>query len=487
MSRSAEADSIAQANGRPGPARLGVAVLAIAYLAVLVTLALLLRDDARLRGDFVVYVSGEDRWTLYRTETEYLMLLNSLAPPPGQGSVPLAAVRLSLDVFYARNETLKASRAALGHSGALPEYAAAVRAIDQAIAEADAILADEPGPLLSDAALLALRRDFAPLAETIAELRQRSLTLTSAERTALREAGLRSESNIRLTVGGLVALTFVVTLALLWVARREHRAAQRWQELNRSLRVARARLSQSAETAETANRAKSEFLANMSHELRTPLNAIIGFSELMETETFGPIGNEHYRGYAADIRRSGHHLLAIVGDILDLERIEAGRRQLEETRCEIAALFGEAVKLVEPQAAAKGLSLRWSAETGLPAFRADARALIQTLVNLLGNAVKFTPAGGSVTLAAARTGNGDIEFSVNDSGVGMDEADIPRALAPFGQIKSSVYLRQQEGTGLGLPIAKSLVELHGGSLALASAPGQGTTVTIRLPAKRVLD
>ncbi|MFO1057743.1 MAG: PAS domain S-box protein [Dongiaceae bacterium] len=236
--------------------------------------------------------------------------------------------------------------------------------------------------------------------------------------------------------------------------------------------------------ADRANRAKSEFLARVSHELRTPLNGILGFSELMRTEALGPLGGR-YREFSQDIHDSGAHLLAIINDILDIAKVEAGRLELREEEFGLAELLDTVRRLVAGRAEAAGLALAVDAAAGLPALRADRRALKQVLLNLLSNAIKFTPAGGAVRLQAARGSAGDIVLVVRDDGIGISAEDIPRVLEPFGQVDSALA-RRHAGAGLGLTISRALVELHGGRLELDSMPGLGTTVTVRLPPERVL-
>ncbi|MDJ0948384.1 MAG: PAS domain S-box protein [Alphaproteobacteria bacterium] len=239
------------------------------------------------------------------------------------------------------------------------------------------------------------------------------------------------------------------------------------------------------EHAQAASRAKSEFLANMSHELRTPLNAIIGFSEMMKGELLGPLGDDNYRQYAHDIHESGSHLLSLINDILDLSKIEAGKFELEEATIDIGRSIAASVRLIRPRAEEAGLKLMIDVSPGLPALSADERALKQILLNLLSNAVKFTPRGGTVTVAASVDADGRPSISVSDSGIGMAEDELATAMSSFGQIDST-YTRQHQGTGLGLPLVKALVELHGGQFQLDSAPGKGTTATARLPAARIV-
>ena len=237
--------------------------------------------------------------------------------------------------------------------------------------------------------------------------------------------------------------------------------------------------------ARAADRAKSEFLAAMSHELRTPLNAIIGFSEIIKDETFGPVGSIQYRDYGSDIHESGQHLLGLINDILDLSKIESGTDELHEDKIEIPEIIRSALMLVGHRADQGGVKLELELADQLPALRADERKLKQILVNLLSNAVKFTDAGGEVALWAwCRMGSGYV-FQIVDTGIGIAPEDIPKALSRFGQVDGDLN-RQYEGTGLGLPLTKALVEQHGGVLDLQSQVGVGTTVTVRFPAERIV-
>ena len=237
--------------------------------------------------------------------------------------------------------------------------------------------------------------------------------------------------------------------------------------------------------AEAASRAKSKFLAAMSHELRTPLNAIIGFSEVLKDELFGPVGSVKNHDYVCDINQSGQHLLALINDILDLSKVESGADELHDEDIEIAEVIGSVEMLVKERADKGGVELEFEIPDELPELRADLRKLKQILVNLLSNAIKFTEPGGKVTLGTWCRLDSGIVFQIADTGIGLATEDIPKALSPFSQVDSDLS-RKYEGTGLGLPLSKGLVEMHSGSLDMQSEVGVGTTVTVRFPAERIV-
>ena len=244
-------------------------------------------------------------------------------------------------------------------------------------------------------------------------------------------------------------------------------------------KAAEEKLTQAWVDADLGNRAKSEFLANMSHELRTPLNAIIGFSEVICEQMLGPLGDQKYLEYMHDIHASGMHLLAIVNDVLDMAKIEAGKLELRRTPIAVGAMFDESIRMVSERARSRSIRLtvdRLEAETVV----ADERAIKQVTLNLLSNAVKFSPDRGRVSVRALAARDGSFVLEVEDHGIGMTAAGIERALQPFGQV-STPETRPQSGTGLGLPITKGLVEAHGGSMVIESAAGRGTTVRVVLP------
>lgn len=246
------------------------------------------------------------------------------------------------------------------------------------------------------------------------------------------------------------------------------------------VRAARDALADARDAAVNANLSKTRFFANMSHELRTPLNAVIGFSQLLETDIFAGRRVE----YAGLIRRSGEHLLELVNDLLDMSKIESGRLELDETDVDLRGLIAECCRLVEPRLRTMRLRLVQNTAGDLPSVTGDPRALRQIVLNLLTNAIKFSRADGTIEIFASVVSAGEMAFSVRDNGIGIALADQARIFEPYARSRQEIA-RKQEGTGLGLPIVKGLVEAHGGRISLESAPDRGTCVTIWLPAHRV--
>ncbi|MCU0817858.1 MAG: ATP-binding protein [Beijerinckiaceae bacterium] len=256
-------------------------------------------------------------------------------------------------------------------------------------------------------------------------------------------------------------------------------------ELIHEIEQTNIRLKEATKHAEDANAAKSKFLATMSHELRTPLNAILGFSEVIRGEMFGPVGNEQYKSYVNDIHESGTHLLELINEVLDLSRIEAGKHELQEEAIDLVSTIDACVHMLDLRAKGRGLIVRTAYTETMPRLWADERAIRQVALNLLSNAIKFTPQGAEIVVKAGWTASGGQYFSVKDNGMGIPEDEIETVLSTFGR-GSQALKNADPGSGLGLPIVKSLVELHGGAFRLTSKVREGTEVTAIFPATRVM-
>lgn len=301
---------------------------------------------------------------------------------------------------------------------------------------------------------------------------------------------LTLQADLLHSILALIAIT--AEFYFVWLALRLNTSTLQMIELRAQkdgliadLEEAKTKAEDAQRRAEDANLAKSRFLATMSHELRTPLNAVLGFSDIMKNELFGPHGVASYKEYSTDIHKSGEHLLNLINEILDLSRIEAGRYKLDEKSVSAELIARDCQKLMQIRARERGIKLTSSFQSKLPNLWVDERAIRQIWLNLISNAVKFTPPGGHVAIEVYATAAGDIALAVTDTGPGIPEHEIPLVLSSFGQ---SAHTRRhdEEGAGLGLPIVKGLAELHGGRLEVDSVLRQGTRMTVILPAGRLL-
>jgi|GEM_PF-4457665 len=283
-----------------------------------------------------------------------------------------------------------------------------------------------------------------------------------------------------------VIVLYVVVVALtMFVAIFEQRRLNAVAAMMQA-RVESERLADEARgIAMQENLRKSEFLAHMSHEIRTPLNAIIGFSQVLDGEMFGPVGSAKNREYVKDILYSGEHLLSVINDILDMAKVDAGKWDIQPTQLPLSELCDAVLRLAKQRALHEGVQVVVNTPDRAVMIEVDERTLRQALLNLLINAIKFSDSGMTVSLNAALLTNGDLELTVADQGPGMSAADIAKALSPF-ETSASKNARKRSDTGLGLPLARKFIELHGGELRIASTPGAGTQASLRLPASRVL-
>lgn len=282
--------------------------------------------------------------------------------------------------------------------------------------------------------------------------------------------------------GGAAAVS---TAALMRCRRRLAGARAERDRLAGQVEHLTAALATAQAAADSDRQSKAQFLATMSHELRTPLNAIIGFSEIIETEVMGPVGERLYVSYAGDIRESAVHLLELINTILDVANADGGGGHMAERPVSPAGLVNASLRLMRDRAGRSRVTLAADVDDTTPAVMADEGMVMRMLDNVLSNAVKFTPAGGSVTVSVAEDGDGGLVFRITDTGIGMAEEALERIFDPFFQVDGRLN-RHYEGAGLGLALTRALLLRHGGTIALDSTPGQGTTVSLRFPPERVL-
>jgi signal transduction histidine kinase len=392
----------------------------------------------------------------------------------------LEQVRTWFDVLWARLDILRNSRGAEVLAEA-PDYLPMIDRMEAAMRAADpTIAALKPGARDTAAAMVAM----APL---IPEVQ----TLLSAANFETDLVGMQQVAAIRQSYTVLLAsLSAAVTISLLLIVlqfrdiRAQHRLLNEREAAIATLREREAELEAASRRAADADEAKSFFLANMSHELRTPLNAILGFSEMLARETFGPLGQPRYQGYANDIHKSASHLLEIINDILTLTRIEAGKLQIDRQPVDVAEVWEFAAGMLKEKMEEALLKLELRLPEDLPRLNGDNRALRQVAINLLSNAIKFTPAGGAITVSAG-SGPQGLTVTVADSGVGLSPEDVKRVFTPYVQVANPL-VRRNDGVGLGLALVRTLVELHGGQAAIESKPGQGTKVILKFPRNRLV-
>lgn len=300
---------------------------------------------------------------------------------------------------------------------------------------------------------------------------------------AFMEKGRHGTREVRILKKDGTVADVLVTTALMELTQKRRFMVSTMRDVTERKNMMR-KLRRAKEDSDMANRAKSSFLANMSHELRNPLNAIIGFSEMINNQTFGPVNNPKYEEYIGDIHFSARHLLDIINDVLDMSKIEAGKVNLMESEVEVDDVMRSVGRIMQTRAQEAQVSLHTDIPDGLPHMKADQRLLRQILINLVSNAVKFSPPGADVHIRA-RGNDNSLTIEVTDEGAGIPENKLRYVMEPFGQVNDPRSFTGR-GTGLGLPLAKAMVELHGGQIALDSREGAGTTVTMVFPSTRLI-
>lgn len=453
---------------RSGVARHGwhvaLVVLAITGIVAMVALS---RDAATSLAALSRSPIDNHTWAAIQTQLEHERF-QSLARLARTGSTEVSReefverfeILVSRHTFLSKGKVRLALQRLPGFETFLGELALVMAAVEN---EIEAI--DERPLATTAAAIMPL---IAPLDRPLKRLAAEALQATSVV-TSQHQLNLATLLN---HVTGLFVL-FGASVTVVGIAM--YRQSRRVQESESQIRDALDKLSE-------ANTAKSRFLANISHELRTPLNAIMGFSEVMQMQLFGPLGRR-YSEYAHDIHRSAEHLLALITDVLDMARIDAGGMTIREKRVDLAETCGAAVLFLRDRAAAKSVMLTYAPGPQLEIY-ADPRALRQVVTNLLGNAIKFTPADGEVTFSWTIALDGALHLTIADTGIGIPAGELARVTEPFHRAGNAIDV-SEGGTGLGLAITRSLVELHGGRLELSSRVGEGTVATVVLPKHRL--
>jgi signal transduction histidine kinase len=431
-------------------------------------------------------------WAIAATEVEtlrYSHALDLLARTPEDEALR-EETRRRFDTTWSRVDVLKH-----GQEGKplfrLPGYPETLEAFDQVLIAHDPLIAR-----LETATPAELRQAFAEISTIIPRLREAFLLIVADPNyNGLRSSAAQDELEVRLAVlliglGTLIVVLFILLISEISGTKRLLRHSDAMvavlREREAELATLHAASQQARQEAEEANNAKTAFLANMSHELRTPLHSILGFSETIKRASFGPIQPPRYAEYVGHIHQSAEHLFSLVEDLLSLTRIEARQYTLNETRLDLAAPCRFAVDLLRSKAEAGGISLTLGEAPAPPVvIFADLRTVRQCVLNLANNAVKFTPAGGSVSVTWGLNAAGEAELTVADTGIGISADEQESVFDPFYQVDHGLA-RQHTGAGLGLPLVKSLIELHGGRVTLVSRPGDGSRFTLTFPKDRLI-
>lgn len=459
----------------PGPERLHRVVFWICAtfsLGGIVAVTLLLSVSERHLKSLIDQPNDNATWVVAQVEIELYRLRKSLTELAA-GRTSLGTAQLRLDILVSRILLLDSPIIAEFHPATVTDP---IQDRLMSIVEKvqNQLQSYERSGAVLDPALAAIDAAENDVHHFVIQTTLGVAKGRSAQAAALAAA----ETNMRSTMAVVLALLVFLVVWLLWQRKV-------LQSLVTQLQASTQQLKHAADQAKAANAAKSHFLASMSHELRTPLNAIIGFSDLMRQEPWGSLGNSRYKGYTRDILQAGRHLLSLVSDILDLSKIESGRFQLFDENVDLNEEVALASAFVQTAAFKAQVAIDIHIASDLPPLQADSRRLRQVFVNLISNAVRFSPPDSTVTVKAEQTTDGAIVISVNDTGAGMTADQLTEAFIPFAQVTSDAH-KARDGTGLGLPLSKYLVEAHGGVLTLNSRPGLGTSAIVSLPPWRVL-
>ena len=443
--------------------------LAAAGFSILLFVGLRQFEEQRIAIQDVFITGG---WTAVQTQVEISRFLESLGAFMTGGESYREDLNLRFEILLSRiGVLLVGEESSLVRAKPWAQVLIDDLAADVAVLE-PTLIAITPDDVAS---YHKIRDTLRPYLRPFQELSRETIVSIRIDRG--RSEINRATRRVKMAFGGI----FLSVVPLLLLLYRKIRTGQ---ILHNAAELARRQAVREKEKAEFANRAKSQFLTNMSHELRTPLNAIIGFSDTMAQQLLGSL-TDNYRQYANDIRNAGYHLLELIEDILDLSKIESGVADLADEVVDSTHILATVTTLVAGQAERNSVTLERHVTGTVPRLRADPRKLKQILVNLLSNAVKFTASGGHVSITVGTADDGGLAFRIADNGIGMSEKDVAIALRPFQQVEDQ-WNRVHAGTGLGLPLAKSLVELHGGYLSITSVPNEGTEVTVVFPPSRVV-
>ncbi len=419
-------------------------------------------------------------WSVYQLDREARALGDGLAELRRQPSSKALRDDLTLrnDIFFERAQQVKESQFS-GYFTNDPRILQLLLEIEKTVVGLQSALdGDALSRMPSAAELEGVDIALTGLAKLTGDLLVQTNRQLNAERAVARTTILELER----TAAIMLALLMISVVFLVVTLRRQLKSVRK---AGRELEGMARRLTEAYEAADAGNRAKSQFMATMGHEIRTPLNAIIGFADMMANEHFGTLGHPRYAEYANDIVRSGRHVLDIVNDLLDISKIEAGEMDLDFTAVGLNETVQAAVSIIQPQANGQRVIIRTALSQAVPNVVADMRSIKQIVLNILANAIRFTPSGGQIIVSTAYEANGSVALRIRDTGIGMTRTELEQAMKPFRQVQTGPTHRG-DGTGLGLPLTKAMVDANRANFSISSSPNEGTLVEITFPSQRVL-